>query len=194
MPDQHWTGPCESNNWIKKQTGCVCLPRLCGNIPTWRAPCLTGRLRGRVIKTAENIIGAHLQSISDIDEVPTRDPKDSKLQTPTPSQPARPAAGEASLLPCITGIKAAAPPSLLLLITLSSHSACRKEVFHFVILWFVSKSYLTSNCKRALTVLQLGPEKLFTVLSFYIYYQRVCFRCRGTRTMSSKERKADQGV
>lgn len=41
-----------------------------------------GRLRRRVIKTAENIIGAHLQSISDIDEVPAQDPKDSKLQHP----------------------------------------------------------------------------------------------------------------
>lgn len=65
-----------------KETGRVSVPRLGENIPTWRARCLTGRLRHRVIKTAENIIGAHLQSISDIDEVPARDPKDSKLQHP----------------------------------------------------------------------------------------------------------------
>lgn len=54
------------------------------NITTWHGSCMAHDRKAlqRVIKTAENIIGAHLQSISDIDEVPAQDPKDSKWQHP----------------------------------------------------------------------------------------------------------------
>lgn len=54
------------------------------NITTWHGSCTAHDRKAlqRVIKTAENIIGAHLQSISDIDEVPAQDPKDSKWQHP----------------------------------------------------------------------------------------------------------------
>lgn len=67
-----------------EEPGCASVPgfRRKTSQPGARAPCLTARLRGGLIKTAENIIGAHLQSISDIDEVPAQDPKDSKLQHP----------------------------------------------------------------------------------------------------------------
>lgn len=58
------------------KTGFVSIRRLSKNLET--PVCLTRRLHSRVIKTAENIMGAHLQRMSDIDEVPAQDPKDSK--------------------------------------------------------------------------------------------------------------------
>lgn len=74
-------GLCESSNWIKGNRSRL-RAKAQRKHPSLACFEMTRRLGSGVIKTAENIIGAHLQSIRDIDEAPAQDPKDSKLQHP----------------------------------------------------------------------------------------------------------------
>ncbi len=55
---------------------------LTGNLTNWHGLCMIKRALHWVIKTAQNIIGSLLPSISDIGEVPAQSPKDTKRQYP----------------------------------------------------------------------------------------------------------------